>query len=177
MALTSLEVCAEDESVAVLRRVLQDLDIKVEVSRNPKALLASPPGRRFDAVVVDCQDEASSLPLIAHFRQTTESGTAVVIVLVNSQTHASEVFGRGAHFLLWAARGMLLCGTPEPFPQGAVLTSVVRTPEGKLCVAGKVESMHLGYGMGVRFALANEGERTRVAQLIARAEPEPPGKV
>ena len=85
MALTSLVVCAEDESVAVLRRVLQDLDIKVEVSHNPKALLASPPGRRFGAVVVDCQDEASALPLIAHFRQTPGSSHTVVIALVNGQ--------------------------------------------------------------------------------------------
>ena len=67
--------------------------------------------------------------------------------------------------------------TPEPFPQGTVLTIVVRTAGGKLCVAGKVESMHLGYGMGVRFALANEGERIRVQQLIACAESEPQGKV
>jgi len=37
--------------------------------------------------------------------------------------------------------------------------------------------MHLGYGMGVRFALANEGERIRVQQLIACAESEPQGKV
>jgi CheY-like chemotaxis protein len=361
MALSSLVVCAEDEAVAVLSRVLQDLDIKVEISRNPQALLASPPGRRFDAVVVDCQEQASALPLIAHFRQTSENGQAVVIALVNSQADASEVFGRGANFLLYkpvsreraldslrAARGMMrqerriepripvqasaalafpgkenaeatlvelsesgvglrtqdqlppackaylqfslpesqavvrLAGevmwqdktgrvgirlvsvpptsrrllhrwlqehevadsapeevlqpearnpglaagtgalpasasdrrnrerracslgadvyredakvphrstlsdistggcyveTPEPFPQGTVLTIVVRTPDAKLCVTGKVESMHLGYGMGVRFTLTNDGERTRVRQLIACAESKPQGKV
>lgn len=357
MALVSLVVCAEDETVAVLSRVLQDLDIKVEVSRNPKALLASPPARRFDAVLVDCQDEASALPLLAHFRQTPGSGHTVVIALVNAQARANDVFGWGANFLLYkpvsregaldslrAARGMMrqerriepripvqaqanlafpgkenaastlvelsesgvglrtqdqlppackaylqfslpesqavvrLAGdvmwqdrsgrvgirlvsvpatskrilyhwlqehavadspagealefearnpgpvgtgaqsasnrrdrerracslgadvyredsnvpnrstlsdistggcyveTPEPFPQGTVLTIVVRTADGKLCLAGKVESMHLGYGMGVRFALANEGERTRVQQLIACAESEPQGK-
>jgi hypothetical protein len=44
-------------------------------------------------------------------------------------------------------------------------------------VAGKVESMHLGYGMGARFALANEGMRTRVQQLIACRESEPQGKI
>ena len=361
MALTSLVVCAEDESVAVLRRVLQDLDIKVEVSHNPKALLASPPGRRFDAVVVDCQEESSALDIIAHFRQTPASIHAVVIALVNGQTHASEVFNRGANFLLYkpvsrervldclrAARGMMrqerriepripvqtqaaldfpgkenaaatlvefsesgvslrtqhqlppackaylqfslpesqavvrlsgevmwqdrtgrvgirlvsvpptsrrilhrwleehavadstaeealepaarhperAAGTdapstsasdrrsrerracslgadvyredskvprrstlsdistggcyveiPEPFPRGTVLTIVVRTPEAKLCVAGKVENIDLGYGMGVRFSLANDGERTRVRQLIGCAESEPQGKL
>jgi CheY-like chemotaxis protein len=358
MALASLVVCAEDEAIAVLSRVLQDLDIKVEVSRNPKALLASPHGRCFDAVVVDCQDEATALPLIAHFRETAGSGHTVVIALVNGRAHANDVFGWGANFLLYkpvsreraldslrAARGMMrqerriepripvqaqaalafpgkenaastlvelsesgvglrtedrlppackaylqfslpesqavvrlggevmwqdrtgrvgirlvsvpptskrilqrwlqehaiadsapgealefearnpgpagtgalaasnrrdrerrACSlgadvyredsnvpnrstlsdistggcyieTPEPFPQGTVLTIVVRTADGKLCVAGKVESMHLGYGMGVRFALANEGERTRVQQLIACAGSEPQGKV
>jgi len=356
MALSSLVVSAEDEAVAVLSRVLQDLDIKVEIARNPQALLASPPGRRYDAVIVDCQEETSAFALITHFRQTPENGHAVVIALVSSQAQAREVFGRGANFLIYrpvsrervldslrAARGVMrqerriepripvqaqavldfpgkenaaatlvelsesgaglrtqdqlppackaylqfslpqsqavvrisgevmwqdrggrvgirllsvpptsrrilhrwlqehalddapaeapevrnlggagsglpsasssdrrnrerrACSlgadvypgdsnvphrstlsdistggcyveSPEPFPQGTVLTIVVRTPEGKLCVAGKVESSDLGYGMGVRFALTTDGQRTQVQQLIARAESEPLGK-
>jgi hypothetical protein len=59
---------------------------------------------------------------------------------------------------------------PEPFPQATILTIEVRTGEGKLCVAGKVESIHSGYGIGVRFLLSNDGERTHVKQIVAGAE-------
>jgi len=54
------------------RRVLH-VDIRVEVSRKAQSVLTSPSGRRSDAVVVDCEDEVSALPLIAHFRQYPRS--------------------------------------------------------------------------------------------------------
>ena len=360
MALTSLVVCAEDETVAVLRQVLQDLDIKVEIASSAKAALARAGARQFDALVVDCQDEASGLSLLALFRAMLENRNAIVIALVNSQAQVREVFGQGANFLIYkpvsseraldslrAARGLMrqerriepripvqvqaslafagkedaaatlvelsesglgletraemppackaylqfslptsqavirLSGemmwqdrsgrvgirfvsvpqtskrilhgwveqhasapipdstpgkapatevqklglsaglgllsasaadrrslerracslgaeiyredskvphhstltdistggcyveTPETFPQGTILTIVVRTRERKICVVGKVESMHRGYGMGVRFTLAGDAERTQVQHLLACAEFEP----
>lgn len=63
--------------------------------------------------------------------------------------------------------------TTEPFPKGTVLIIVVRTHELKLCVAGKVQSTHPGFGMGVHFNLTSEAERTQVRELIACAEAEP----
>jgi CheY-like chemotaxis protein len=360
MAVTSLVVCAEDETVDVLRQVLQDLDIQFEVAANGKAALAVAAGRRFDALVVDCQDEASGLSLLALFRAMLENHNAIVVALANSQAPMREVFCQGANFLIYkplsreraldslrAARELIcqerriepripvrapasldfpgkenaaatlvemsqsglgletrehlppackaylqfslpkseavvrLSGevmwqdasgrvgirlvkvpqtskrilqrwieqhamaaapaspgnfpeleaqnlrlsaglgfgsagaadrrtlqrractlgaevyredstvphrstlseistggcyveTPEPFPQGTVLTIVVKTRERKLCVAGKVERMHPGYGMGVRFVLANDGERTQVQQLLACAQSDQP---
>jgi Tfp pilus assembly protein PilZ len=63
--------------------------------------------------------------------------------------------------------------TTEPFPAGTVLTIVVRTQDLKLCVAGKVQSTHPGFGMGVRFSLASDDERAHVQELLACAEAEP----
>jgi len=60
--------------------------------------------------------------------------------------------------------------TTEPFPEGTVLTIVVRTLDLKVCVAGKVQSMNRGYGMGVHFNLSTEHERQQVEQLLACAE-------
>jgi CheY-like chemotaxis protein len=59
--------------------------------------------------------------------------------------------------------------TAEPFPAGTIVTIVVRTHEFKLCVAGKVQSMHRGVGMGVRFNLTTENERRQVQELITCA--------
>ncbi len=357
MALTSLVVCAEAEAVDVLSRVLQDLDIEVEISTNAKAALASARARRFDSMVVDCQEDAAGRSLLAQFRAMPENRNAVLIALVNSQSQVREVFSEGANFLIYkpvsperaldslrAAHGLIwqerritpripveiqtlldfpgkenapatlldlsesglglrtqdqlppackaylqfsleggkslvrlsgevmwedrsgrvgirssnvpptskrilhrwieqhaaaptedrskakvpaaeevdsrlsaglglasacaadrrnlprqacslgaevFCAdgsvphrltlsdistagcyleTPEPFPPGTILTIVVRAREKKLCVAGKVESMDPGYGMGVRFTFSNDGERTQVRQLIAYRE-------
>jgi CheY-like chemotaxis protein len=360
MAVTSLVVCREDETVDVLRQVLQDLDIQLEVAANGKAALAVAAGRRFDALVVDCQDEASGLSLLALFRAMRENRNAIVVALATSHAPVREIFCQGANFLIYkplsreralaslrSARRLILeerriepripvraaaslafpgkenaaatlvelsqsglgletrehlppackaylqfslpkseavvhlsgevmwqdvsgrvgirlvrvpqtskqilqrwieqhairparsspgnspkpeiqnlelsarldarstCAsdrrnferqagrlgaevyredsnvphhatlsdistgsryveTPETFPPGTILTIVVQTRERKLCVAGKVERMHPGYGMGVRFVLANDGERAQVQQLIACAESEEP---
>jgi CheY-like chemotaxis protein len=61
--------------------------------------------------------------------------------------------------------------TTEPFAEGTILTIVVRTLDLKVCVAGRVQSMNRGYGMGVRFNLSTENERQQVEQLLACAEP------
>jgi CheY-like chemotaxis protein len=357
MALTSLVVCAEDETVDVLRQVLQDLDIQVKVAPNPQAALAVAGERQFDALVVDCQDEASGSSLLTLFRAMLENHNAIVVALASSQAQVREVFCQGANFLIYkplsrerafaslrAARDLIcqerriepripvqtqaslafptkenaaamlvdlsqsglgletrdrlppackaylqfslpkseavvrLSGevmwqdvsgrlgirlvsvpqtskrilqgwieqhapapspgnspdpeganlglsaglglasaraadrrhlqrracrlgaevyredstvphhsklsdistggcyveTPETFPQGTVLTIVVRAGERKICVAGKVERLNPGYGMGVRFVLANDGQRTQVEQLIACAESDEP---
>jgi DNA-binding NarL/FixJ family response regulator len=54
----------------------------------------------------------------------------------------------------------------SPFPTGASVEIVVRTPEQKLKLVGKAQSAHPGYGMGVAFTLKTEDERKGVQQLI-----------
>lgn len=60
--------------------------------------------------------------------------------------------------------------TTEPFAEGTVLSIVVRTLDLKVCVAGRVQSMNRGYGMGVRFNLSTDHEQQQVEQLLACAE-------
>ncbi len=57
--------------------------------------------------------------------------------------------------------------TSEPFPAGTALEIVVHTQYLKLCVHGKVRSMHRGFGMGVHFTLRTADQRQQVHQLIA----------
>jgi DNA-binding NarL/FixJ family response regulator len=63
--------------------------------------------------------------------------------------------------------------TTEPFPVGTTLDIVVRTQDVKLRVRGSVQTMHPGFGMGVRFSLNNANERAQVEQLIACQGSEP----
>jgi CheY-like chemotaxis protein len=56
--------------------------------------------------------------------------------------------------------------SPSPFPVGTSIEIVVRTKTLKLQVAGKVQTMHPGFGMGVEFALKSPEQKNQVKQLI-----------
>jgi CheY-like chemotaxis protein len=360
MALTSLLVCADAEAVQVLSRIFQDLNIEVETCGDPHAAQIRIDEQRFDALVVDCQDETVAAALIGHARNSVSHHSSTIIALVNTRNQAQDILARGATFLLYkpvsreralhsiyAARALIrqerrgqpripvhasasvaypgkedaaativelnenglgirttdplppsgkvyfqfalpgqesvirLAGevmwrnaagrigirfvnvpqaskrvlqrwvreqsasgtkdqslsktaqttnvsvrlsaglgllsasapdrrnlsrracclgaevypadskvphrctlsdissggcyveTTEPFPAGTILTIVVRTHELKLCVSGKVQSTHPGFGMGVRFDLTTDDERAQVQELIACAQAEP----
>lgn len=120
MALTSLLVCADAEAVQVLSRILQDLSIAVETCGHPQTACSRIKERRFDALVVDCEDENSAADFINEARNSTAYKTTVIIALVNSRSRPSDVFEKGANFILYkplsreralhslyAARGLL----------------------------------------------------------------------
>ena len=64
--------------------------------------------------------------------------------------------------------------TSEPFASGTHVEIVVRTQQLKLRVRGTVQTVHPGFGMGVRFSLHTVHEREQVQQLIA-CQPSEPG--
>lgn len=64
--------------------------------------------------------------------------------------------------------------TSEPFASGTHVEIVVRTQNLKLRVRGTVQTVHPGFGMGVRFSLHTVHEREQVQQLIA-CQPSEPG--
>jgi CheY-like chemotaxis protein len=62
--------------------------------------------------------------------------------------------------------------TAETFPSGTLLEIVVRTEDHRIRVHGMVQSMHPGFGMGVKFNLRTDDHRKQVQQLIACAQSE-----
>jgi len=60
----------------------------------------------------------------------------------------------------------------ETFPTETPLELVVRTENLKLRILGKVQSMHPGYGMGIKFTLRSDEHRQKVQQLIECAHSE-----
>jgi len=64
--------------------------------------------------------------------------------------------------------------TTEPFSSGTHIEIVVRTLQLKLRVRGTVQTVHPGFGMGVRFSIHTAHEREQVQQLIA-CQPTEPG--
>jgi CheY-like chemotaxis protein len=56
---------------------------------------------------------------------------------------------------------------PSPLTGTANIEIVVRTPDMKLKIRGKVLAVHPGFGMGVRFEFADDAEREEVLRLLA----------
>jgi CheY-like chemotaxis protein len=57
--------------------------------------------------------------------------------------------------------------TQSPFPSNTAIEIVVRTQDMKLRVRGTVQTVHPGFGMGVRFSLSTAREQDQVRRLVA----------
>jgi CheY-like chemotaxis protein len=101
MALTSLLVCPDAKAVQVLRRILEDMGIAVEVCGDLRMAQARLADRRFDALLVDCQNEPAALELIAHARNTATNKIAVAIALVSGSNEVRDIIAKGATFILY----------------------------------------------------------------------------
>jgi CheY-like chemotaxis protein len=101
MALTSLLVCADAQSVQVLSRILQDMSIEVESCGDLRMARARLEDRHFDALLLDFQDELAAIELISSIRNMATNQTSVVIAMVSGLNHVREIFAGGANFALY----------------------------------------------------------------------------
>ena len=101
MALTSLLVCSDAKAVQVLTRILADLGIQVEQDSDLSAALAAASTRCFDALLVDCQDEASASQWISTVRKIPLNQAALIIAIVDGQNRVRDIFAKGANFVLY----------------------------------------------------------------------------
>ena len=97
MALASLVVCAEAKAVQVLSQILRDLEIEVEHCGEPAAAEKRLYERRFDAIVLDCKDEAAR-QFISSARKNPLNKGALIIALVEGREQVRDVFYSSANF-------------------------------------------------------------------------------
>ena len=62
---------------------------------------------------------------------------------------------------------------PSPFESRTLVEIIVRTQNMKIRVCGTVQSVHPGFGMGVRFTLKSASEREHVERLVSLVPPGP----
>ncbi len=101
MALTSLLVCSDAKAVQVLSRILQELGIAVEACGNLKMAKARLQDRHYDALLVDCHEDAAAVELIAQIRNRATSKLTVAIAIVSAENEVNEIFAKGANFVLY----------------------------------------------------------------------------
>jgi c-di-GMP-binding flagellar brake protein YcgR len=100
MSLKSLVLCADEKIVRVLRRVLGDLDIGVELCADSDSALRKLTRERYEAIIVDITDEGAS-DVLRSARSAPCNKQAVAVAIVEPIIGLKSVFSIGAHFVLY----------------------------------------------------------------------------
>ena len=100
MSLKSLVLCADEKIVRVLRRVLGDLDIGVELCVDSDSALRKLTRQRFEAIIVDVTDDGAS-DVLRSARSAPCNRQAVAVAIVDPIIGLKAVFELGAHFVLY----------------------------------------------------------------------------
>lgn len=100
MSLKSLVLCSDEKIVRVLRRVLGDLDIDVDLCASSEAALRKLTRQRFEAIIADCSDDGA-FDVLKSARSAPCNKQAVAVAIVEPVVGLKAVFDIGAHFVLY----------------------------------------------------------------------------
>ena len=101
MNLQALVLCSDEKTTKVLRRILSDLEIAVEVCSDADSAVRKLTRRRFEAVVVDCNDEDMAAQVLKSVRSAPCNKRSIAVALIDGQTAVRSAFTLGAHFVLY----------------------------------------------------------------------------
>ena len=100
MNLGSLLISRDAALLGVLRPTLEKMSVSVEVcsgTQTGEDLLGK---RKFDAVIVDCDDLCGGVDLLKGLRRTQSNASSVAFAVLNGKTTTQEAFQIGANFVL-----------------------------------------------------------------------------
>ncbi|MBZ5627679.1 MAG: PilZ domain-containing protein [Acidobacteriia bacterium] len=100
MALQSLLLSRDDDVIRVLRRVLNDLEIDVEVCTLPDKAAEQLARKKWDAIIIDCDDVHGALDVLRSVRLTTSNKTSTAFAIINGVTSVRSAFELGANLAL-----------------------------------------------------------------------------
>jgi len=101
MTLTALLVCVDEAAAQVLRRVLEELSIRVESCPDFGRAAVRLAQDRFDAVIVDGESNEEVIALLRDTRLSRTNDATLAIALVSGQESIRELFSLGVNFVLY----------------------------------------------------------------------------
>lgn len=174
MGLRSLLLCSDEKIVRVLRRVLGDLEIDVELCPNSETALRKLTRQRFEAIVADLSDDGA-IDVLKSARNAPCNKQAVAVAIVEPIVGLKAVFEIGAHFVLYkpvsierakssfrAARALMKSERRRNARISVQIPVVMRSPEAGANM--KVNSVDLSEG-GMAIALPGRRRPTGRWQL------------
>lgn len=100
MTLEALLVSRDPETLRVLRSALGKLDISVEVCTGAEPASEILTAKKFDAVIIDCDDMHGGIGVLQQVRKERSNKTSVTFAILNGVTDVRTVFQMGAGFVL-----------------------------------------------------------------------------
>jgi CheY-like chemotaxis protein len=100
MNLESLLISRDAALLGVLRPTLEKLAVSVEVCSSSETGNQTLGQRKFDAVIVDCDDLQGGLEILRDLRKAQSNGSSVAFAVLNGKTTTQEAFQIGANFVL-----------------------------------------------------------------------------
>jgi CheY-like chemotaxis protein len=101
MTLTALLVCVDETAAQVLRRVLEELSIKVESCPDFARAAIRLAQERFDVAIVDGESNADVISLLRETRLSRLNDATLAVVVVAGQESIREMFSMGVNFVLY----------------------------------------------------------------------------
>jgi DNA-binding NarL/FixJ family response regulator len=100
MNLESLLISQDAALLGVLRPTLEKISVDIHVCPDAHTRSDLLRKRKFDAVIIDCDDLQNGVDLLKSLRQTQSNAKSVAFAVVNGKTTTQEAFQFGANFVL-----------------------------------------------------------------------------
>ncbi len=101
MTLSALLVCVEEAPAEVLRRVLEELSIRVEPCPDFVRAAMRLAQERFDVVILDGDSNREVISLLRETRLSRLNDATLAVAVVAGQEHIRELFSLGINFVLY----------------------------------------------------------------------------
>jgi CheY-like chemotaxis protein len=101
MNLSSLLLCADEVSVQVLKGVLKELGIRVELCPDAVRAAVRLAQERFDLIILDCARQGDITSLLHETRSSRLNDTTLAVAVVAGQENIREIFSLGVNFVLY----------------------------------------------------------------------------
>ncbi|HEY1660480.1 MAG TPA: TonB family protein [Candidatus Sulfotelmatobacter sp.] len=100
MAYQALLFCPDEKTARTVTQVLSELDFQVSPCTEPFAAVKKLMAERFDAVVVDCDNEQNATLLFKSARNAPNNSAALAVAVVEGQAGVAKAFRIGANLVL-----------------------------------------------------------------------------
>jgi CheY-like chemotaxis protein len=94
-------VCADEAAVQELRRVLEELQIDVELCPDAVRGAVRLAQERFDLLILDCETQTDVIALLQESRSSRVNHLSLAVVVVAGQETIREMFALGVNFVLY----------------------------------------------------------------------------
>ena len=98
--LKALLLTRDQEVLRVIRRVLETVSIDLETVTSTDAARQTVDRRKFDAILIDCDDVQSGCDLMRELRRGKSNAKSIVFAITNRVTTVKDAFAIGANFVL-----------------------------------------------------------------------------